>query len=341
MALLTLQGLAKRFGAVRAVEDFDLAVGDGEFVALLGPSGCGKTTVMRMIAGITAPDQGSIAVNGRTIDALPPEKRNVGLVFQSYALFPHMDVAANIAFGLKMRGVSARERATRIEAALSLVSLEGYGHRFPRELSGGQQQRVAVARAVVIAPDVLLLDEPLSNLDAKLREGLREELRALQKRLGITALYVTHDQDEALALADRIVVMNEGRIVEAGSPVELYRQPRRRFTAAFLGHSNLIEVSGEAGGLRLPWGEIVPMAGSAGQGPLCIRPEDVAPIADPAGPGRIEAVTFLGGETVLTVSIGGQIIRVSRAGQHGAAFNIGDKVRLVLPRRPHRLEAEA
>ncbi|MGL5116605.1 MAG: ABC transporter ATP-binding protein, partial [Beijerinckiaceae bacterium] len=273
MAGMVLSGLSKSFGPTRAVEGFDLTVGEGEFVALLGPSGCGKTTVMRMIAGITPPDGGRIEIGGRIMDMAPPEKRNIGLVFQSYALFPHMTVEANVGFGLRMRGVPQGERTKRVTDALELVSLQGLGGRYPRELSGGQQQRVAVARAVVIAPDILLFDEPLSNLDAKLREGLREELSALQRRLGVTSLYVTHDQEEAMALADRIVVMNAGRIVEIGAPVDLYRRPRTRFAASFLGHSNMVPLRREGAVTLLPWGERVEVPLEAVE--LCIRPEDV------------------------------------------------------------------
>ncbi len=217
MARVILAEVKKSFGATQAVDNFSLDVAEGEFVALLGPSGCGKTTVMRMIAGIAEPDSGEITIGGKPVVGLPPERRNVGLVFQSYALFPHMTVEGNVAFGLEMQHLPRSEINRRVTAILAIVDLTAQAKRHPRQLSGGQQQRVALARALVTEPDVLLLDEPLSNLDAKLREHLREDIRNLQRRLGITAIYVTHDQSEALALADRVVVMSGGRIVEAGS----------------------------------------------------------------------------------------------------------------------------
>ena len=256
MARAHLKSLRKTFHSTVAVEEFDLDVADGEFVALLGPSGCGKTTVLRMVAGITDPDRGEIRFGDRRVENLPPERRNVGLVFQSYALFPHMSVEANVGFGLKMRGLAGAEMRQRVKGALGLVDLAALGGRYPRELSGGQQQRVALARALVIEPDVLLLDEPLSNLDAKLREQLREDIRALQRRLGMTAIYVTHDQAEALALADRVVLMNAGRIVEIGNPHDLYRSPRHRFTAEFLGRTNILKGMAKNGSVAFPWGGV-------------------------------------------------------------------------------------
>lgn len=335
MAELVLTGVSKAFGTVRAVDGFDLTVTNGEFVALLGPSGCGKTTVMRIIAGIAAPDAGTVRIGDRPMDTMPPEKRNIGLVFQSYALFPHMTVASNVAFGLKMRSIQRSEIARLVADALALVELEGYGARYPRELSGGQQQRVAVARAVVIAPDVLLFDEPLSNLDAKLREGLRDELRALQKRLGITALYVTHDQDEALALADRIVVMNDGCIVEVGTPVALYREPRTRFAATFLGHSNLIPLVTTDGKTHLPWGEVFPYAKPGTE--LCVRPEELTLAPDADGPGSVVETVFLGGDTVHHIAIAGLRLRVNQTGRNAAALAPGTRVRVQVPGDAHRL----
>ena len=223
MSTIELIGIAKSFGTSTAVAPMDLTVADGEFLTLLGPSGCGKTTLMRMIAGITMPDQGQVRIAGRDMAALPPKRRNVGLVFQSCALFPHRTVAGNGGFGLRMQAVHRAAAAERVRAALALVDLKPLALRYPRELSDGQQQRVALARAIVIEPDVLLLDEPLSNLDAKLREHLPEDLRTLQQRLRVTAIYVTHDQAEAMALADRVIVMNKGSIVEEGAPVALWR----------------------------------------------------------------------------------------------------------------------
>jgi len=337
LAALELLGLAKRFGETVAVAAFDLAVAQGEFVALLGPSGCGKSTVMRMIAGIAEPDAGRILLGGRDVTGVPPEQRGVGLVFQSYALFPYLTVAANIGFGLRMRGVGRAERDRRVAEALALVDLAGLGGRLPRQLSGGQQQRVALARALVIEPRILLLDEPLSNLDAALREQLREELRALQRRLGVTTLHVTHDQSEAMALADRVVVMNKGRIIELGVPEALYRRPTHRFTAEFLGHTNLIEASVAAGALSLPWGEQRPANGlAADRTLLSVRPEDVTLRPDAAGPGEVTEATFLGREVEMRVAIAGLSLRVRRGGGE-EALSVGTRVRLVLPDTLHGL----
>ncbi len=243
MSTLTLAHVTRRYGGFTAVDDVSLDVADGEFVTLLGPSGCGKTTTLRMVAGFIAPDGGEIRFGDRQMTDVPPHRRNTAMVFQSYALFPHMSVADNIAFGLRMRKLSAAERESRIAEALDMVSLCGLEKRRPGELSGGQQQRVALARAIVTRPDILLFDEPLSNLDAKLREKVRIEIRDLQRRLRITTLYVTHDQSEAMAISDRIVVMNGGRIEQEGDPATIYRQPRSAFVADFLGAANIVVVT--------------------------------------------------------------------------------------------------
>jgi putative spermidine/putrescine transport system ATP-binding protein len=238
---LALRGLAKSYGEGKpAVAGIDLDAARGEFLTLLGPSGCGKTTVLRMIAGLVPPSAGRLAVDGVDITALPSHRRNMGLVFQSYALFPHLSVARNVAFGLEMRGTSKAAIERRVGDSLALVRLAGLRQRMPRELSGGQQQRVALARALVIEPALLLLDEPLSNLDAKLREELRDEIRDIQRRLGITAVFVTHDQVEALTLSDRVAVMNEGRLEQIGTPTEIYERPASEFVAAFIGRTNRI-----------------------------------------------------------------------------------------------------
>ena len=338
MARVRLSGLRKSFGATVAVEQFDLDVAEGEFVALLGPSGCGKTTVMRMIAGITEPDRGEVHLGDTRVDGLPPERRNVGLVFQSYALFPHMTVASNVGFGLRMRGVSKAHAIRRVEEALALVDLTTLARRYPRELSGGQQQRVALARALVIEPKVLLLDEPLSNLDAKLREHLREDIRALQQRLGITAIYVTHDQSEAMALADRVILMNAGRIVESGVPRDLYRLPRNRFTAEFLGHTNLLSGTAEAGSVRFPWGATVGGAdGAHGDVVLSVRPEDIELHPSEDGPGRVTEVTFLGADIEHKVEIGGIKVRARASGLAAPVFVVGARVAIGLPNELHLL----
>jgi putative spermidine/putrescine transport system ATP-binding protein len=339
MARVHLGALRKTFQTTVAVDRFDLDVAEGEFVALLGPSGCGKTTVLRMIAGIATPDSGEIHFDARRIDRLAPERRNVGLVFQSYALFPHMTVADNVSFGLRMRSLPRNEIPARVEAALRLVDLVAMSKRYPRELSGGQQQRVALARALVIEPDVLLLDEPLSNLDAKLREQLREDIRDLQRRLGITSIYVTHDQAEAMALADRVVLMNAGRIVEIGDPLRLYRKPRDRFTAEFLGHTNIVRGRAADGRVELAWGTIS-LNGSGvrnGDVVLSIRPEDVRIRVSEAGPGSIAEVTFLGADVVHRVELLGQTLRARASGTGAGVLAPGTKVSIELAAEGHVL----
>ncbi|HVL76360.1 MAG TPA: ABC transporter ATP-binding protein [Noviherbaspirillum sp.] len=240
MTFLTLDSLAKRFGDFTAVESMSLEIERGEFLSLLGPSGCGKTTTLQMVAGFVEPTRGRILVDGKDITRLRPEKRGMGIVFQSYALFPHMTVGENVGFGLEMRGMPRAEREKRIAETLELVRLNGLDKRYPKELSGGQRQRVALARALAIRPHVLLLDEPMSNLDAKLREEMHIELRAIQRHLGITTILVTHDQAEALTMSDRIAVMYGGRIVQLGTPVEAYERPESPFASAFLGKINSI-----------------------------------------------------------------------------------------------------
>src|SRR5712672_285506 len=276
MARLDIQSLAKRYGDFYAVRDVSLAVADGEFLVLLGPSGCGKTTTLRMVAGFIEPTSGTVRLGGADVTLLPPWKRNAGMVFQSYALFPHLSVAQNIAFGLEMRKLARADIARRVEETLALVRLETFAGRLPRQLSGGQQQRVALARALAIRPDVLLLDEPLSNLDAKLREEVRIEIRELQRQLGLTTVMVTHDQEEALTVADRLVVMADGEIRQIGTQRDLYERPTDRFVAGFVGRSTFLDgrvtAPGEfetTGGLSLQCRlETVP-----GAAVLALRPE--------------------------------------------------------------------
>jgi spermidine/putrescine ABC transporter ATP-binding subunit len=239
MVYVKLENLKKSFGSVVAVDNVSLKIEEGEFFTILGPSGCGKTTTLRMIAGFYKPDNGNIYFDQKLINRLAPEKRNIGMVFQNYALWPHMNVFKNVSFGLEMRKTPDNEIKSRVESVLDLVSLGGLGNRTPDQLSGGQQQRVALARALVIRPDVLLLDEPLSNLDAKLRVEMRTEIKKLQKNLGITTIYVTHDQKEALAVSDRLAVMGLGKIVQVGSPLEIYAKPANKFVASFIGLINL------------------------------------------------------------------------------------------------------
>jgi putative spermidine/putrescine transport system ATP-binding protein len=305
MATLELEHLGKSFGATVAVAGVDLRVGEGELVALLGPSGCGKTTTLRMIAGFVEASQGRILIGGRDVTRLPPYRRNTGMVFQGYALFPHMTVAQNIAFGLEMRRVEKGEIANRVGEALRLVRLEGMAERLPRQLSGGQQQRVALARALVVNPEVFLLDEPLSNLDAKLRHAVRLEIRQLQQRLGLTTVFVTHDQEEALTLADRLVLMNHGRVQQIGTAHQLYDKPANLFVADFIGKTNVLRGRlaepgwfESAGGLRIPC-----LANGRAPGPAAfvLRPERIA-LEPPPGratelSARLERLTYFGALT--------------------------------------------
>jgi len=301
MSRLEIERLSKHFGATVAVHEFSLDVSEGEFVMLLGPSGCGKTTTLRMIAGFIAPTAGRVRLGGKDVTTLPPWKRNTGMVFQSYALFPHLTVAENVAFGLEMRNIAKSDIPPRVTEALRLVRLAGLAERLPRELSGGQQQRVALARALVIRPEVLLLDEPLSNLDAKLRETVRVEIRELQHKLGITTVMVTHDQEEALIMADRLVVMSEGSVRQVGSQRDLYERPADRFVAGFVGRSNLLSgrVTGPGRFETEAGVAIACVNGALGPGVIALRPERLALGAAAAGlanrlSGTVELVSYLG-----------------------------------------------
>lgn len=304
MSEVVLQDVAKHYGTAVAVENMTLRIADGELVALLGPSGCGKTTTLRMIGGFVDTTSGRITVGGRDVTGLPPNRRNMGFVFQNYALFPHMTVAQNVAFGLEMRGVNKTDAARKVREALARVRLGQYAERLPRQLSGGQQQRVALARALVIEPDVLLLDEPLSNLDAALRQEMKIEIRQLQQSLGLTTVFVTHDQDEAMSTADRMVLMYNGKVEQVGPPDEVYGQPRSAFAAGFLGIPNLLagRMAGQDG-FEMDAGPVLRLAGQgavAGKAFLALRPEVVAisPKAPGDGvnclPGRVEIMTFHG-----------------------------------------------
>jgi putative spermidine/putrescine transport system ATP-binding protein len=302
MAQLDITGLAKRYGDFYAVRDVSLGIRDGEFLVLLGPSGCGKTTTLRMVAGFIEPTAGHVKLGGSDVTLLPPWKRNAGMVFQSYALFPHLTVAQNVAFGLEMRKLARVDIERRVEETLALVRLQGYDARLPRQLSGGQQQRVALARALAIRPDVLLLDEPLSNLDAKLRQEVRVEIRELQRQLGLTTVMVTHDQEEALTMADRLVVMNEGSVRQVGSQRDLYERPADRFVAGFVGRSTVLDGKVEVPGhFRTDGGLTLACAGGRpGRAALSLRPERVEIAAnrqaglDNSLPGTVEFVSYLG-----------------------------------------------
>jgi len=341
---LSIRQLTKRFDATLVLKGIDLEVRSGSFLILLGPSGCGKTTLLRTISGISEPTSGGIWLKDRRVDGVPPERRNIGLVFQTYALFPHMTVARNVAFGLEMRRIGKAEIARRVAAALTLVGLGDFAGRLPRQLSGGQQQRVALARAIVIEPDVLLFDEPLSNLDAKLRDTLREDLRTLQQKLGITSIYVTHDQAEAMALGDEIVLMKDGEIVERGTPVDLYRRPTYRFTAEFLGMTNVVEADIDGGSCRLPWGETsrIENPGVADIEGVAIRPEDIGlePVSG-GGHGVITQSMFMGAATHYWVETAGHSIRVIASGGRNAILPSGQPVRLSTPPDLHLLRSHA
>ncbi len=309
-AEVRLQGIGKRYGIVQAVKPLDLVIEGGTLVTLLGPSGCGKTTLLRMIAGLEQSTEGKLFIGGKDVTLLSAGERNVSMVFQSYALFPHMSVLDNVAYGLISSGQKKAEAHARAEEALITVGLKGFGTRLPSEMSGGQQQRVAVARALVLEPDVLLFDEPLSNLDARLRRSMREEIRALQQRLGVTVVYVTHDQSEAMAVSDTIVVMRNSEIAQAGSPADLYAHPKTVFVASFMGEANTVKgmieaVSGDSAkvllaGLKLD----LPSNGlGAGAVDVVIRPESV--LIGKAGKGisgTIAKSTYMGAHSEYTVS---------------------------------------
>jgi putative spermidine/putrescine transport system ATP-binding protein len=304
--------LRRTYGSTVAVDRVDLDVEQGELVALLGPSGCGKTTTLRMVAGFVAPTAGKVLIGGADVTASPPYARDTGMVFQGYALFPHMTVAENVGFGLEMRRVPKGERAGRVAEALRLVRLEGLGERRPAQLSGGQQQRVALARALVVNPGVFLLDEPLSNLDARLRAEVRVEIRALQQRLGLTTLFVTHDQEEALTMADRLVVMDRGRVRQIGTPEALYERPADLFVAGFLGRCNIFRGTVEAPGRFRAGGIALPCEPGTGKRALVVRPERILIAPDGTLPGKVAMVTYLGGLTDWHVQTDAGTVLVTR-----------------------------
>ena len=309
-----ITGITKRFGDVTAVDEMDLSIADGEFFALLGPSGCGKTTTLRMIAGLEFPTSGSLKIYGDEVGTLPPHKRPVNTVFQNYALFPHMNVGENIAFGLKMQRVPKKEIKPKVQRALDLVQLAGLANRRSTQLSGGQQQRVALARALVNNPKVLLLDEPLGALDLKLRQEMQFELKSLQREVGITFVFVTHDQEEALTMSDRIGVMNEGVLLQIGTPEEIYERPVNRFVADFIGQTNLLDATVEsadtvclANGVRIACSSDVAAGTKVA---VSLRPErahlhkrDGAPEAKPSVDGQLVQLTYLGNALVFTVAL--------------------------------------
>jgi iron(III) transport system ATP-binding protein len=346
---VTISGLTRRFGHVAAVAGLDLAVRPGELVSLLGPSGCGKTTTLRLVAGFLTPDGGEIRVGDRVLSSpgvvVPPERRRMAMIFQSYALWPHMTVAQNVAYGLRFGGIPRAQREQRVDEMLKAVQLAGYGARYPGELSGGQQQRVAVARALVVEPEILLLDEPLSNLDASLREEMRFEIRRLHERFGITTLYVTHDQAEAMVISDRVAVLQDGRVAQVGAPQELFERPGSRFVAEFIGKTNLIDAVAEGPGavargrlrLRVTADGLVPGVAAV----VSIRPHqiDLAPGAAggpvPAGlnvlAGAVVRASYLGETVDYQVQLEGCDVVLRVTGPAPGRARPGDAVRLTVP----------
>jgi iron(III) transport system ATP-binding protein len=326
MTAIRIENLRKRYGDALAVDGVNLDIASGELFFLLGPSGCGKTTLLRMLAGFIEPDTGSIHFGDRDVTRLPPRLRDAGMVFQTYALWPHMTVARNVAYGLNVRGVNRADTARRVHEALRLVRLEGFDERKPNQLSGGQQQRVALARALIVEPNVLLLDEPLSNLDARLRDEMREEIRRLHATTGLTMIYVTHDQKEALTLAGRLAVMNRGKLAQVGTPAEVYARPGSRFVAGFLGESNFLPGTiREDGTVETGVGPLVAStpAFAAGTAVVCsIRPQALV-LDRPNGPNRIPAtvkdVIFLGDVLQLRMTAAADVELLAIALPHQAA----------------------
>ncbi len=337
---ITLRGLRKTYGPVRALDDVDLDVANGEFLTLLGPSGSGKTTLLMVLAGFIRPDQGVLRFGEDDVTRLAPHKRDIGMVFQNYALFPHMDVAANIAYPLALRGVAPAERERRVEAALQTVQLAGYGARRVDQLSGGQRQRVALARAIVFEPRIVLMDEPLSALDKQLREHMQIELRQLHEQLGTTTIYVTHDQREALTLSDRVAVVNGGRIMQLDTPRALYEKPANRFVAEFIGESSLLKAERDGDGWRCA-GQPLRHAGTVPAGTralLMLRPERVQVLGQQGGehlnvlPARVSAVVYQGDSFLLQARLADGSAVSARGIAHAAVLNrlpaVGEPVRL-------------
>ena len=345
-AFLSVQGVTKTFAETTAVDDVSIDITQGELVSFVGPSGCGKTTLLRTIAGFLRQDAGHVVLDGQVVDDLPPEKRPTGMVFQAYALFPHLTVAQNVAYGLAVRKVARDERDRRVAEALEMVHLTGMDERKPRELSGGQQQRVALARSLVLQPKVLLLDEPLSNLDAKLRIIMRDEIRRLKDELGLTVVFVTHDQDEALSISDRLLVLSEGRVQQLGTPPEVYRRPGNEFVATFMGEANLVagvlrrpngdgEAMFEGDGLAFP----VELEGYADGDRLqaVLRPESVRVVDASSTRGRVVASAYHGRFIRYMVEVGGRVLEAEDHDTSTPPRAADDHVGLVFPTSPHVL----
>ncbi len=335
---VSLRDLSRRFGATRALDGMSLEIAPGELVALLGPSGCGKTTALRIVAGFESADYGEVLIDGKDVSGVPAAKRDMGMVFQSYSLFPNMNAVDNVGFGLRMRKMGTAQRRQRAAELLEMVGLSEQARQFPHQLSGGQQQRVALARALAIEPRVLLLDEPLSALDAKVRLQLREQIRNLQQRLGTTTLFVTHDQEEALSMADRVGVMRGGKLEQVAAPAELYSRPATAFVAEFVGTMNRLPGELNGGGTVTVLGAAVPAQdGGPASGPVdvLVRPEGLTIAPAPDGNGIVSNRTFLGATTRVTVLISGDTeIQVDVPSTTAAAMVPGTAVQVTLPSHP-------
>ena len=336
-APVVMEHLVRQFGTTRALDGFSLDIQPGEFVALLGPSGCGKTTALRVLAGFEHLDSGRVLVDGKDLSDTPSQKRDMGMVFQSYSLFPNMTTRDNVAFGLRLRGQRSSQRRQRAGELLDLVGLSDHLSKYPHQLSGGQQQRVALARALAIEPRVLLLDEPLSALDAKVRTELRDQIRALQQRLAITTVFVTHDQEEALSMADRVCVMSKGRVEQVASPSMLYDRPSTAFVAEFVGASSRVSVELAGDRVKL-FAQTVEVRGGTSalpSGPLdaLLRPEDLEILAAPNGLGVITHRSFFGSTTRLQVGVGGVTVKVDVRSSAAEVFDIGERVDVLVSAR--------
>jgi len=329
MSAIELKNITKKWGDVTAVDNVSLSVDEGSFVVLLGPSGCGKSTTLRMIAGLDTATSGLISIAGKDVTSLPPAARKISMVFQSYALFPHLSVAENIIFGLKVRNVPAPTRQKRLEKVVDIVGLAGLMDRKPSQLSGGQRQRVALARAIIAENGICLMDEPLSNLDAKLRHDMRVEIRALQQRLGMTVIYVTHDQAEAMSMADKVILLRDGHIEQIGTPEGLYGKPETLFTASFIGTPpmNLLELANGLDGAVVSGGSDHVVFNGPGEGRILgVRPEDISLSDDTGLLVELTAADYLGADTILNAPVGNQIIQIRVPGR----YQLGAKNRVHL-----------
>ncbi|MEU3911695.1 ABC transporter ATP-binding protein [Streptomyces sp. NPDC029721] len=344
-ARVEFRGLRRAFGTTTALDGLDLTVEPGELLALLGPSGCGKTTALRVLAGFEHPDSGEVLVDGQDITRVPANRRDAGMVFQSYSLFPHLDARENVAFGLRVRGVPAARRRERAAELLDLVGLPEHGDRYPHQMSGGQQQRVALARALALRPRVLLLDEPLSALDAKVRASLREEIRRLQLSLGITTVFVTHDQEEALSMADRVAVLNAGKLEQCAAPAELYERPATPFVAEFVGTMNRLPGRLAGSGRVDVAGTRLPVDGPVPAGPdveVLVRPENLTVTADEEGGATVTSASFFGAVTRLHLDLpGGTRVKADVPSRDAGGLTPGARVTVGLAERPVLVVARA